>query len=482
MGQDDIRNSGIFNRDVEVDSSEDRQLCKRKHVWTTMHSFFVVMGGFVFDTSDLSKEEKFLPGSRDRVTLTPKALLYVAEKEPSLVPDISEASITDKSKADALAKGIVCLQACWFMVQCFVRIAQGLPISLLELNTIAHAVCALLIYGLWWDKPLDIEEPTMINDKEMHCIIALLCFRSVFDDRRDYQRVIFEWENLEASASGLHSSSNQSGCRGRVQGPESAPPGLHLGNGTGETERLYDGVRVIGAPVRAFMGLSSKSLHYHSSDRRRWALAVSAWKKYEDMPDFNLLRDRMRNWPVDFHGGAIFDFIYEPISEVDKDGLVVFFAFTLAGLLYGGIHLLAWKAPFTSNVHRSLWRISAITVTSSGPTLLILLGTTRLVYKLYKTLSPLDWFDSIYTEGSYVFRKLFRRHYWAFATVKYVVSIFYFILFVSCFSWVLVCLAGMVFYLLARTYIVVECFISLAYLPEPVFQQGRWTLYFPHIA
>ena len=31
------------------------------------------------------------------------------------------------------------------------------PISLLELNTAAHAICALAIYVLWWEKPFDVE-------------------------------------------------------------------------------------------------------------------------------------------------------------------------------------------------------------------------------------------------------------------------------------------------------------------------------------
>lgn len=35
---------------------------------------------------------------------------------------------------------------------------------MLELNTFGHAVCALLIYLLWWEKPFDVDYPTMIED------------------------------------------------------------------------------------------------------------------------------------------------------------------------------------------------------------------------------------------------------------------------------------------------------------------------------
>ncbi|KAK0753677.1 hypothetical protein B0T18DRAFT_484350 [Schizothecium vesticola] len=43
--------------------------------------------------------------------------------------------------------------------------------SLLELNTLAHALCALALYSLWWNKPLDIEEPTPCRgpDTEFIC-------------------------------------------------------------------------------------------------------------------------------------------------------------------------------------------------------------------------------------------------------------------------------------------------------------------------
>ena len=36
-------------------------------------------------------------------------------------------------------------------------------------------------------------------------------------------------------------------------------------------------------------------------------------------------------------------------------------------------------------------------------------------------------------------------------------------------------------YLFARVFLAVECFISLAYLPEIVLQQQQWAYYFPHI-
>ncbi len=76
--------------------------------------------------------------------------------------NISNKDLQDKSKANGLAKAVVCLQASWFCVQCLVRVGQALPITLLEIDTFAHSICALLMYILWWDKPLDVEQPTYL--------------------------------------------------------------------------------------------------------------------------------------------------------------------------------------------------------------------------------------------------------------------------------------------------------------------------------
>jgi hypothetical protein len=137
------------------------------------HSFYVVMGGFAFDTSKL--EKNFLPRNKTRITVARRGLHYLASHEPMLIPDVSEGQIQDKSKGSALAKFIVCLQALWFCIQCIARLASRMSITLLELNTFAHALCTLLIYSLWWDKPLDVEEPTLVDSPDIQEVGAAMC-------------------------------------------------------------------------------------------------------------------------------------------------------------------------------------------------------------------------------------------------------------------------------------------------------------------
>ena len=162
---------------VQKDSSSKRgRVAGRRHRWTTAHSHYALIGGFVFDTSNA--DVNILPNFRERLTLTPAGLLYLLDNEPNLLSNISEEHIRDKSKASNLAKTLVCLQALWFCVQCLVRFGQDLAISLLELNVFGYAICALLMYLLWWDKPLDIEEPTILSGIMANEMCALMCMRS----------------------------------------------------------------------------------------------------------------------------------------------------------------------------------------------------------------------------------------------------------------------------------------------------------------
>ncbi|KAL8932022.1 MAG: hypothetical protein Q9211_006574, partial [Gyalolechia sp. 1 TL-2023] len=147
-----------------------------RSAWEEVHGFFVLMGGFAF-TID-SSHANFLPHGITRITLTPDGLRFLLHHEPDALPDITAEQIKDKSKADGLKKTLVCIQALWFCTQCITRLAQSLPVSLLELNTFGHALCTLVIYIFWWEKPLDIEEPTLITEERLHPIFAYMWMSS----------------------------------------------------------------------------------------------------------------------------------------------------------------------------------------------------------------------------------------------------------------------------------------------------------------
>jgi hypothetical protein len=158
----------------EEHALETEHYSKPSQPWTLVHGFYAVMGGFVIDTTEAG--EPFLPHGKHQATLTTCGVRFVARRALRSLPDLRKEDIQDKSKADPLVKAIVCVQAAYFCIQCVARLVSSLPLSLLELNTFAHAICTLLIYLLWWDKALDIEQPSIMMDKKMHPLYALMAF------------------------------------------------------------------------------------------------------------------------------------------------------------------------------------------------------------------------------------------------------------------------------------------------------------------
>ncbi len=121
-------------------TEEDKNMEQRYSEWTMTHSFFACTGGFAFELQSL---ESILPindrnesGRARRITLTARGVALLARYAP--LPRVSRADIEDKSKANDLAKATVMLQATWMIVQVLGRLAFQLPVTLLEVNTVAH--------------------------------------------------------------------------------------------------------------------------------------------------------------------------------------------------------------------------------------------------------------------------------------------------------------------------------------------------------
>ncbi|MCJ1360312.1 MAG: hypothetical protein MMC33_010317 [Icmadophila ericetorum] len=121
--------------------------------WSMTHAFYADSGGFVVKLLD-----------NVSFPVTAKQLCYLIEegylKEP---PQISKEEIDDKSKADVFAKTIAALQLGWLVLQLTARAIQHLPITPLELSTVAVVACTASTYFFWLRKPPDVELPTMLE-------------------------------------------------------------------------------------------------------------------------------------------------------------------------------------------------------------------------------------------------------------------------------------------------------------------------------
>lgn len=123
--------------------SGNADLGHRKYAWTTTHDFFASTGGFAFELDTEPWDMRGLPVPRflpsecpNRLTLTARGVALLAQC--GHLPDIPEAEIKDKSKANNLAKALVVLQALWMLMQVIARLIAHLPVTLLEVNTVAH--------------------------------------------------------------------------------------------------------------------------------------------------------------------------------------------------------------------------------------------------------------------------------------------------------------------------------------------------------
>ena len=135
--EDNQSRLGALEQNRVIQKTRDSEYQKLSNKWTMTHSFYALMGGFVFDIKETREARYFLPADCPRrLTLTARGLALLIRC--GLVPDIPEPDIQDKSKANSLAKALVIIQAFWMMLQVLGRLAAALPVTLLEINTVAH--------------------------------------------------------------------------------------------------------------------------------------------------------------------------------------------------------------------------------------------------------------------------------------------------------------------------------------------------------
>lgn len=174
------------------------------------------------------------------------------------------------------------------------------------------------------------------------------------------------------------------------------------------------------------------SISLTARDVTRWKMTWRAFLVYKRdndrywLPYRKILVPRCSNWP------DLDDFRELPIA----------LGFSAAALVYGGLHALAWFAHFGSFTEQLLWRISASVVMGGVPVAFI-------IDRIWVTIS--------------------RDH--TFFNRKFIIY------FETClFRSILLA------YILARAYLVVECFINLSHLPADVYDVPTWSAYFPHIS
>jgi len=264
--------------------------------WTITHGFFAIMGGFAeYD------------GNRHVGVLLPTHLQYYSLTGNGDFPKISKAEIKDKSKGDAISKVVVILQTGWFLTQCIARVVQRLPITELELVTVAFAALNFVIYLLWWHKPLNVQRGVRVYPKRIT--------EQPIDDG-DVEADVGLWDALREAFSELPAA---------------------IANGPMKSE------------------LPQKS----------WLYRVIFWP-FGKPPQFLCI-----GLPEDYQNLKRVPTFYPdrwPVGGTMDVGLAVVTAIASA---FGGIHCLGWSFTFPSRTERIFWRVASISIVGIPITLIL---------------------------------------------------------------------------------------------------------------
>lgn len=426
------------------------------------------MGGFVIDTAN---SESLLPGSNTRAVLTPEGVAFVMKHDPDLIPILSEQEILDKSKADGLAKALVCLQAAWFCFQCILRVAGSLPISLLELTTFAHAICMFAAYFLWWSKPVNVQQPTVLTGNNFGEILAYMWMSSPATQHHpggpgleecEFESVLVVPKSDHPDDDALRVIVDDESSTVPVMYPISILPGQELGyTGFSVWPRSRRFVRTLDSPwwlLKDFarilppVGSLPRITLLNPPDVLRWTFASRAINHY--------------GLPKPCKG---INYVSESAMELHIIGAVssnyrVAFPFALIAAVYGGIHLLAvWENSFPSSPQQMYWLFCATFIFSFG-FMVILYGVLYQWINEQKTGKKKTGKEKPGEEKP--------------SRVKQHIKSRWFYQIVGLFSiYILV-----VIYIIASISILFLCFQDIFYLQPGSFQVPSWSSLFPHFS
>lgn len=100
-----------------------------------------------------------------RHPLSPEDVLELVRRGHLVAPTTDE--LANQSKGDALSKGIAIVQTLWFIMQCIARRIEHLPVTNLEVMTLAYTVMTVAMYIVWWGKPLNISCAVRVPEEEV---------------------------------------------------------------------------------------------------------------------------------------------------------------------------------------------------------------------------------------------------------------------------------------------------------------------------
>lgn len=304
---------------------------EKSGLWTMTHGFLLEMHGLV-DSSG-------------------KPVHFVSEIPGPL--DISEEEIGDKSKGDFLTKLLVVLQTTWFIFQCLARWITHLPVTELEVVTLAFALLNIGTYALWWNKP-----------QNMGVAIQMDRYRKpkVAEEQKEATG-----DDVVDAMLGEHAEA--------VENVDEAC-NLLMPKSTLE-DRPDERTRFVGRALTAVkLGLGAlTSMVIAAFDPRRLrSLTFQDIVKIIEVP-FIPVADMISDSSSDS------DECEHIFYSSGSDGQPAFCTLII-GTLFGGLHLIPLRSSsFPSSSEKLLWKLSAIWITSM-PSLFVAVGVLSAVFEV----------------------------------------------------------------------------------------------------
>jgi hypothetical protein len=454
----DERNAILQNnpQTTDVDTAGHPVCHLTKKVWTLEHGFFAVMGGFV---ASVNAEDAWILD--DGPTITARGIIELAKRDQ--LPEVDTKTIRARSKTDRLSKTVVIFQATWMFIQTIARRCSGLPVTLLEINTLAHIVCALALYVIWWKKPQDAEEQTEIPMDQL-----LAAFMSSRNFRKSFRPISQTPETLQRNVDHFLRQARNQAWQGitppnasgyQILGTVSASFPWHKTDLLWPNERdklevenrsvsnglvmLFPGQWLDGLPFTLISG----PRHLTREDIERLKL----WAKLFEHSDFEFGDRNHFATDARLTRSAPQNRIQGNLSEFSEQKVLS--AFALFGFIYGGMHATSWNSYFPTVVEKMMWRVGATVVMGGGLVVYVLAHLMR-----RWTLTFL-WPLGTGSHAQNRTKSQARIANCVLAVIQIVV-------------------AGLS---LSRGFLIVEAFISCRSLPLEAYSTVEWATFLPHI-
>ena len=477
----------------QVDKHENQhEQMNPKTSWTVVEAFYAGMGGFTIDREMiLPPENEANRVEQQRLTLTARGVALLAECGYLQELEVNKEEIEDKNKADATAKLLSCLQALWVLVEVIGRLVQHLPVTLLEVNTLGHVLCAFVMYLLWWYKPHSIRQPTVLHGDWLRPLGAYMFISSrVSGQLKDEPGLLpYTWkdselstliftqpacQNLatdsphkcnEAETSIAKSLSSTSGAlsSGKVS-PEGFIEVKAVEMGADSTCHSKLGAfvdrEVSSSKPRTKRKISGTTIEPREGptpmQQEMRALAAVAMQRYDAV--------RKRTKPMKCKGPIANEKWFEPeveellVSSADDwpsdqllrsvGSLVMGMVLWFVSMAFGAVHVAAWNNFFPSNLEAWLWRSSALFICFSGALWLSINGLAH----LFKGVD--EYWERVIA---------LKAHWTSYLLLG------------------MLCTICGIAYICSRVFLVIEAFISIRSLPASAYNTPNWIPLIPHL-